>query len=47
VNRFLPDADGADRERHPGYASTSWVAPSVITTLNDRAAERLNQGVEP
>jgi NAD(P)-dependent dehydrogenase (short-subunit alcohol dehydrogenase family) len=46
VNRLLPTAEGADGDRHPGYESTSWVAPSVITTLNDRAAERLNQGVE-
>lgn len=45
ANRLLPASD--DEQRRRGYESTSWVAPSVITTLNDRAAERLNQGVDP
>jgi NAD(P)-dependent dehydrogenase (short-subunit alcohol dehydrogenase family) len=47
VNRLLPTAEGGDDDRHRGYESRSWVAPSFITTLNDRAAERLNQGVDP
>jgi NAD(P)-dependent dehydrogenase (short-subunit alcohol dehydrogenase family) len=49
VNRFLPAARGPGRQSPvgagaiKGEASTSAVAPSVLTTLTDRAAERNNQ----
>jgi NAD(P)-dependent dehydrogenase (short-subunit alcohol dehydrogenase family) len=44
VNRALPDADGnAPPIPTEGEDSTSFVSPSLLTRLGDRAAERHNQ----
>lgn len=38
VNRLLPDFGGIGTEALEGRESTSWLVPSVLTRLNDRAA---------
>lgn len=43
ANRWLPAPGGIGRASRPGYASQSRWAPSWITTLSDRAAERNNE----
>lgn len=43
VNRLLPGPGGIGEQRARGKDSTSPVAPSVLTTLSDRAAQRNNE----
>ena len=42
-NRILPEADGGTLEKRRGFESESGVAPSVLTTLTERAARRNNE----
>src|SRR5687768_16914435 len=46
VNRLLPAPGGIGRKRAKGRDSESALAPSILTTLSDRAAERNNEMVE-
>jgi hypothetical protein len=41
--RGLPEPGGVGRANIEGKHSTSAVSPSILTTLNDRAAERNNE----
>jgi hypothetical protein len=41
--RMLPEAGGVGRAAIAGKHSTSSLSPSVLTTLNDRAAESNNE----
>jgi hypothetical protein len=41
--RYMPEAGGVGRASIQGKHSTSPLSPSVLTTLNDRAAERNNE----
>jgi len=43
VDRLLPGAGGAERGRHTGAESQSWISPSWLTQLGDRAAREYNQ----
>ena len=43
VDRLLPGAGTADRSRHTGAESQSWISPSWLTQLGDRAARKYNQ----
>ena len=43
VDRLLPKADGAGSARRRGAESQSWLSPSWITRLGDRAARKYNQ----
>jgi short-subunit dehydrogenase len=43
VDRLLPKADGAASTRQRGADSQSWLSPSWITRLGDRAARKYNQ----
>lgn len=43
VNRCLPRVGGIGTQRARGYESESAIAPSPLTTLSDRAAERNNE----
>ena len=43
VDRCLPGAEGGDRGRHTGAESQSWLSPSWLTRLGDRAARQYNQ----
>jgi short-subunit dehydrogenase len=43
VDRLLPKADGAGSPRRRGADSQSWLSPSWITRLGDRAAHKYNQ----
>jgi NAD(P)-dependent dehydrogenase (short-subunit alcohol dehydrogenase family) len=43
VDRLLPKAEGAGSARHRGAESQSWLSPSWITRLGDRAARKYNQ----
>jgi hypothetical protein len=43
VNRLLPGPDGVDREARRGVDSSSWLAPSILTALNDKAAVHNNE----
>ena len=43
VDRLLPNADGAGSARRRGADSQSWLSPSWITRLGDRAARKYNQ----
>jgi short-subunit dehydrogenase len=43
VARALPEPGGVGRASIEGKHSTSAVSPSILTTLNDRAAERNNE----
>jgi hypothetical protein len=43
VDRFLPRADGARSGRRKGADSQSWLSPSWLTCLGDRAARKYNQ----
>jgi NAD(P)-dependent dehydrogenase (short-subunit alcohol dehydrogenase family) len=43
VDRLLPDADGGGSGRRRGADSQSWLSPSWITRLGDRAARKYNQ----
>ena len=43
VVRILPDAGGRPRGRHTGAESHSWLSPSWLTRLGDRAARKYNQ----
>jgi NAD(P)-dependent dehydrogenase (short-subunit alcohol dehydrogenase family) len=43
VNRLLPGAGGIGQQRARGWESESAVAPSVLTTLTERAAARNNE----
>jgi short-subunit dehydrogenase len=43
VHRGLPGPGGIGKERVKGMESGSWVAPSVATTLTQRAARRNNE----
>src|SRR3954470_9668308 len=43
VDRLLPAASTADGSRHTGAESQSWISPSWLTRLGDRAARRYNQ----
>jgi NAD(P)-dependent dehydrogenase (short-subunit alcohol dehydrogenase family) len=45
VDRLLPGAGGFDRARHTGAESQSWLSPSWLTRLGDRAARKYNQVV--
>jgi short-subunit dehydrogenase len=46
ANRVLPDAGGAGTERVKGRNSTSAWSPSWLTTLNEEAALRNNEGIQ-
>jgi len=43
VDRLLPAAGTADRSRHTGAESQSWISPSWVTQLGDQAARKYNQ----
>jgi NAD(P)-dependent dehydrogenase (short-subunit alcohol dehydrogenase family) len=43
VDRLLPKADGTGSPRRRGAESQSWLSPSWITRLGDRAARKYNQ----
>jgi NAD(P)-dependent dehydrogenase (short-subunit alcohol dehydrogenase family) len=43
VNRLLPEAGGIGRARAKGKDSQSQLAPSVLTALSERAAEKNNE----
>jgi len=43
INAMLPGPGGIGEERRMGKQSESLVAPSILTTLNDRAAVRNNE----
>jgi NAD(P)-dependent dehydrogenase (short-subunit alcohol dehydrogenase family) len=43
VDRLLPSAKNSDRARHTGAESQSWLSPSWLTQLGDRAARKYNQ----
>lgn len=43
VNRMLPDAGGRPSGRRRGAESQSWLSPSWLTRLGDRAARKYNQ----
>jgi NAD(P)-dependent dehydrogenase (short-subunit alcohol dehydrogenase family) len=43
VNRFLPSPGGIGASRRRGHESESTAAPSLLTTLSDRAARRNNE----
>ncbi|MFP4228851.1 MAG: SDR family NAD(P)-dependent oxidoreductase [Salinivenus sp.] len=44
IARLLPSPDGEDdQQRHPGWASATSLAPSLLTRLADRAARRNNE----
>jgi len=43
VNRLLPDAGGRPNDRRSGAESQSWLSPSWLTRLGDRAAHKYNQ----
>jgi NAD(P)-dependent dehydrogenase (short-subunit alcohol dehydrogenase family) len=43
VNRLLPGAGGDDSARHTGAESQSWLSPSWLSRLGDRAARKHNQ----
>ena len=43
VNRVLPEADGRNTGRRKGADSQSWISPSWLTRLGDRAARKYNQ----
>ena len=43
VDRVLPGAGSLDRSRHTGAESQSWISPSWLTRLGDRAARKYNQ----
>jgi NAD(P)-dependent dehydrogenase (short-subunit alcohol dehydrogenase family) len=43
VDRLLPGAQGGDPARHLGAESQSWLSPSWLTRLGDRAARKHNQ----
>jgi NAD(P)-dependent dehydrogenase (short-subunit alcohol dehydrogenase family) len=43
VNFWLPEPGGIGNEARRGYESTSWISPSLLTTLGDQAAERNNE----
>lgn len=43
VDRLLPGASTGDRSRHTGAESQSWISPSWLTQLGDRAARKYNQ----
>jgi short-subunit dehydrogenase len=43
VDRLLPGPGAPDRKRHTGAESQSWISPSWLTQLGDRAARKYNQ----
>jgi short-subunit dehydrogenase len=43
VDRLLPNAGGKPRGRRTGAESQSWLSPSWLTQLGDRAARKYNQ----
>jgi NAD(P)-dependent dehydrogenase (short-subunit alcohol dehydrogenase family) len=43
VDRVLPGAGRPGRSRHTGAESQSWLSPSWLTRLGDRAARKYNQ----
>jgi short-subunit dehydrogenase len=43
VDRLLPDPGSRPRGRHKGAESHSWLSPSWLTRLGDRAARQYNQ----
>jgi NAD(P)-dependent dehydrogenase (short-subunit alcohol dehydrogenase family) len=43
VDRLLPDAGNQPRARRSGAESQSWLSPSWLTRLGDRAARKYNQ----
>lgn len=43
VNRLLPRAGGIGTERAKGKNSESWLSPSWLTALSDKAAQRNNE----
>jgi NAD(P)-dependent dehydrogenase (short-subunit alcohol dehydrogenase family) len=43
VNRLLPGPGGKPSGRHKGAESQSWVSPSWLSRLGDRAARKYNQ----
>jgi short-subunit dehydrogenase len=43
VDWLLPGAGGRSRGRHKGSESQSWLSPSWLTRLGDRAARKYNQ----
>jgi NAD(P)-dependent dehydrogenase (short-subunit alcohol dehydrogenase family) len=43
INFWLPDPGGIGDRARRGYESSSWLSPSIFTTLGDRAAERNNE----
>ncbi len=43
VHRLLPAPGGVGQQRVKGKDSSSWAAPSVATTLTERAAQRNNE----
>jgi short-subunit dehydrogenase len=43
VNRLLPDPGSQPRGRRRGVESQSWLSPSWLTRLGDRAARKYNQ----
>jgi short-subunit dehydrogenase len=47
VDRLLPDPGSQPRGRRRGAESQSWLSPSWLTSLGDRAARRYNQIAPP
>jgi NAD(P)-dependent dehydrogenase (short-subunit alcohol dehydrogenase family) len=43
IDRLLPDAGKGSRERRKGAESQSWLSPSWLSRLGDRAAKEYNQ----
>ncbi|MBA2458875.1 MAG: short-chain dehydrogenase, partial [Gemmatimonadales bacterium] len=43
AGRLLPDPPAGDTGRRQGKESRSWLSPSWLTRLGDRAARRYNQ----
>jgi NAD(P)-dependent dehydrogenase (short-subunit alcohol dehydrogenase family) len=43
VDRLLPGPGGGSAERHKGAESQSWMSPSWLSRLGDRAARKYNQ----
>ncbi len=43
VNRFLPGPGGIGEHKAKGKDSSSFISPSILTTLNDKAALRNNE----
>jgi hypothetical protein len=47
VNRLLPEPGGIGSQRAKGKESASVLSPSLLTILNDQAAQRNNEIARP